>query len=299
MLRKLFNILLDFLGKLAGKKVIYYSKNEHNDFGKTAVKSSFGFWYVGNVLDYSDIAYGIFNNGAVEKSETDLVVKILLQLLKEKSELNFYDIGANTGYYGITAAYLGKGKIKCYSFEPIEECCNCIKESVYLNRLEGVIWPFNFALGDKEERRIMYLAGSGSTFDKNFLGNIKVPERMVEVQRLDEVVEKEKLGKPDFMKIDVESYELEVLCGAEKTIKESLPVIFVEIAYSLKNLGRDFINENYDKTLNFFTDLGYKIFCLEGDRLVKIENVHRRNGVRMFLCLHKVKHSLFIENILN
>lgn len=108
---KLFNFFIKFLEKIINKKIVYYSKNENNLLGRTAVKSSFGFWYVGDVLDTADISYGILNKGLVEKNETNLVVKILNKLTEERN-ICFYDIGANTGYYGIMAGYLGSGKIR-------------------------------------------------------------------------------------------------------------------------------------------------------------------------------------------
>ena len=82
--KKLFDLTIKFLERIINKKIIYYSKNENNVLGKTAIKSSLGFWYVGDVLNTADISYGILNNGVVEKNETGLVVKILNKLIKER-----------------------------------------------------------------------------------------------------------------------------------------------------------------------------------------------------------------------
>ncbi len=162
--RKFFDFFIKILQKIINKKIVYCSKNENNILGKTAVKSSFGFWYVGDVLDTTNISYGILNNGLVEKNETNLVIKILKKLIKRKN-VCFYDIGANTGYYGILAGYLGKGKIKCYSFEPVKEFCDCLQESVHLNHLEDIIRIFNFALDNKNTKENICLSGSGSSFN--------------------------------------------------------------------------------------------------------------------------------------
>jgi len=85
----------------------------------TADKSDMGFWYSGNVINSNDIAYGILRNGKVEVEETNLVLKILNQL--SISQTVFYEIGANSGYYGILAAYFGKGSVSTFSFEPLDE----------------------------------------------------------------------------------------------------------------------------------------------------------------------------------
>ena len=297
MIKKAFRFFIKVLGKLINREIIYYSRNKNNALGKTAVKSVVGFWYVGNVLDTADIAYGILNNGIVEKVETEFIIRILNKLLEQTKTINFYDIGANTGYYGILAAYIGKNKIRSYSFEPIKEYCNCIQESVHLNRLENSIRVFEFALGDKNSKETIHLAGSGSTLNKEFIDNKKVPYGIVEVKRLDDVVKQEELPRPDFIKIDVEGYELKVLKGGEKTIKDSLPIIFVEIAYSLKEINRKFVNKNYSQTLEFIRGFGYEILCVEGSHLVEVTDNFKPEGVRMFLCLHQTKHKLLMKYI--
>jgi len=289
---KFFNFFIKFLEKMINKKIIYYSKNKNNILGKTAVKSSLGFWYTGNILDMSDISYGILNNGVTEKEETNLVIRILNKLIKNKNII-FYDIGANTGYYGIMAGYLGKNKIKCYSFEPIKEYCNCIQESIKLNHLENIVKVFNIAIGNKNGEEKLYLSGSGSSINENFIGRISLPKRKIKISKLDNILQKQKIEKPDFIKIDVEGYEYNVLLGAKKTIKEFLPILFVEIIYSLKN---GFVNKDYKNIFNFISNLGYKIFYLDKNRLIEVKDVFKSEGVKMYLCLHLTKHNLLIKD---
>ena len=292
---KIYSFFIKILEKIINKKIIYYSKNENNILGKTAVKSAFGFWYVGDVLNTADISYGILNNGVVEKNETNLVIKILNKLIENKN-ICFYDTGANTGYYGILAGYLGKGKINCYSFEPVKEFCDCLLESIYLNHLEDIVKVFNFALGDRNSKEDLYLAGSGSSLNKDFIGKNDISKRTVEIRKLDNIAQSANLEKPDFIKIDIEGYEYNVLLGGEKIIKESLPILFVEIIYSLDN---GFINNNYKQTLQFIRNFGYEIFCLDNNKLIEVKNGFKPEGVKMFLCLHSVKHDLFIKQLKN
>ena len=47
---------------------------------------------------------------------------------------------------------------------------------------------------------------------------------------MDEWIKDNPLENVDFIKVDVEGYELEVLKGSENTIKSFKPVIFIEIA---------------------------------------------------------------------
>lgn len=296
MKQKIFIYFLEFLEKITGKKLVYYS-NGSVGIGKTAVKSSFGFWYAGDILDMADIAYGIVNNGVVEKEETDLVVKILKLLMEQKDNINFYDIGANSGYYGIMAAYLGRGKIKCFSFEPQIEYFNCLKESICLNRFEDVAVLFNLALSDEDGEADIYGFGSGASLEKQFLDSNDLLAKRIKIKKLDNLVSEENLGKPDFIKIDVEGHELNVLRGAESTIKNSLPIMFIEIAYSLKGIGRNFISKNYDKTFDSIEGLGYEIFCQDNGKLIGVGKSFKRDGVKMFLCLHGKKHKMIKESL--
>ena len=245
--RELFNYILKLLEKLSGKKIAFFFK-QPKMLGSTAVKSSLGFWYAGDLLDPRDIAYGIFNNGYVEKEETDAVKTILTRLLLGKPSLAFYDIGANTGYYGIFAAFMGQGSIKVYSFEPQKNCCETLAESVRLNGLENSVRIFNFGLSDKAGEAKFYLGGSGSSLHNDFLGSKNSGEISVPLFALDETVKKENLAIPDFIKIDVEGHEYFALKGGEQTIAAARPVIFMEMAKAFTSAGQNFTNANYQNT---------------------------------------------------
>ena len=162
---KIINKIISFLGKIIGRKILLVPEN--NKYMQ-AVKSNLGFWYCGNVYDTSDIAYGISVNGVGEKEETNVVHSILNLLPKNFVLL---DIGANTGYYGIMSAYLFP-ESKSYSFEPLKNHCDLIKETIYLNRLTNTN-ILQYALGENNENKDIYIAGSGTTLIKEFTTNTK------------------------------------------------------------------------------------------------------------------------------
>lgn len=208
-----------------------------------------------------------------------------------------YDIGANSGYYGILSAFLYKDNINVYSFEPLLEYIDCIKKSIYLNRINN-LKIFEFGLSNREEEKIIYLAGSGSTLEKGFSGDIK-NERKVKTKKLDDVVFKNNIILPDFVKIDVEGHELKVLEGSENTILNSLPVLFVEIAYSMNNLGRSYINNSYKDTYDFLKKIGYKVYEIRNNKLALFDSNKKPDGVNMYLFLHKDKHAELEKYIIN
>ena len=293
-MRQIFLFFLRTLSSLSGKKIVYFPQG--NYLGRTAAKSSYGFWYVGDVLDSSDLSYGVLYSGTIEKEESNLVEKILNILFKNGS-VNFYDIGANTGYYGIMAAWLGKSKAQVYSFEPQHKFVACLKESAKINHLIDNIKIFENGLGSENTSAIFHLAGSGSSLDASFLENKKLPTEKIDVKKLDDVITNENLNAPDFIKIDVEGFEYKVLQGGERTIKNSLPVLFIEIAYSLKTIGRNFIHPDYNDIFNFLKNFGYQPYLLREGKLEFYNPENQLDGVHMFLFLQENKHANLIKQL--
>lgn len=103
-----------------------------------------------------------------------------------------------------------------YAFEPNEKAYDCL---VYnLNDLQNTI-PANCGLGETDGYSGMYFAPGniGMTY---LSGNGDTP-----IMTIDGL----KLSRLDFIKIDVEGYELSVLKGAKKYIKKYRPVMLIEL----------------------------------------------------------------------
>ena len=116
------------------------------------------------------------------------------------------------------------------------------------------------------------------------------------VDTLDSQIAFHGCSQVDFIKIDVEGYELQVLKGAEKTIQEFTPVIFIEIADRIR--GREYVNHNYRETLQWLQNRGYVIYkCAENGMLKKVNPHSRSEHVAMYLCLHKNAHNHIRKSI--
>ena len=150
-----------------------------------------------------------------------------------------YDIGANIGNHTVYFATHAK-KAKVFSFEPVPSTFELLKKNVEQNGLSDRVTLFQCALGAQEGSARMQVNAKGSSI-ANICedGNQEVP-----LKRLDDM----KLPPPDFVKIDVEDYELEVLKGMERTLRESSPVLWVEIFADNKDMG---------ETHQFLSSLGY------------------------------------------
>jgi FkbM family methyltransferase len=289
--KKIFITFCHFVEKLTSKKIFFYSPNEHNVFGKTAVKTKFGFWYVGDILDQRDIACGILRHGQVEPEETTLTIKIF-EYLRKKSNPIIFDIGANTGYYSLLAAHTFEKKVEVYSFEPVKEFASCINESAKINNYDDCIDVCNFALSDKNGDGQIYVWGTCSSLDKNF-NNKNLPSQTIKLKKLDDFSVE---ISPDFIKIDTEGHELATLQGGIETIRASKPILFIEIIQSLKM--RNYVNKEYKKTIQLLMNLGYEVYLFKDNMLTKTDGDIQIEGVYMYLFIDKNKHEVLLKNLL-
>ncbi len=131
-----------------------------------------------------------------------------------------FDVGANVGYYTLLCSKLVGPKGRVVAFEPVPEIAAFCRKHVAINRAGNVL-VYECAAGDTAE----YVAfetrcgtGLGRVSEE---GNIRVPSC-----RLDDVAADVGL-RPSFIKIDVEGYGYEVLCGARDILRSARPAIIL------------------------------------------------------------------------
>jgi len=147
------------------------------------------------------------------------------------------DAGANIGVFSVFAATIAKqGKI--FAFEPVKKTYDIMQRNV---RGLSQVLSFQKGLGEKEgvhEILTSYRsAGMSAMVDSELAEKNKKyfdGAEKVEITTIDKVVEREKIPRVDFIKIDTEGYEANVLEGARETIKKWKPVIAMS-AYHNKN----------------------------------------------------------------
>lgn len=137
------------------------------------------------------------------------------------------DVGSNIGNHMLF--YCSKMKVEnVFCFEPNTISREVLQKNVALNNLEKVVAVYPFALGKEPG------VGAQSNFTQQNTGMNRVAringseeaiQSPVEIRSLDSFA----LNRVDFLKIDVEGFELEVLQGAEETVRRCRPVILVEV----------------------------------------------------------------------
>lgn len=152
------------------------------------------------------------------------------------------DIGSNIGNHVL---YFGKilNAKKIYAFEPQKEVFNILKRNVELNELTNKVNIYNLALGSKTSSATIDY--DGGLCNNLGMTSIKEDENgLLKIEKLDDVIIDVK--KINFIKIDVEGFESDVLKGASLTIQKYKPTIWIES-----------FGENYIKTKEFLVDKGY------------------------------------------
>lgn len=189
-------------------------------------------------------------NGFYEEEE----VKDLFYFL-ESIEFNFqdsvaYDIGANIGNHSVQFA---NRFAKVFSFEPNQLTFKLLQ--INLNPFDNVKVN-NFGFGRNEEH--LKLTGNF----ENVGGATALPSKFsdfefdVQIKKLDDFVSNHLA--PNFIKIDVEGMEIEVLEGGENTFLKHRPMVAFEA-----NLQNNVKIETNSPVVQKLLEWEYKIFWLE------------------------------------
>lgn len=168
----------------------------------------------------------------------------------EKLKLNkvAIDVGANMGLHSFAMQYYGAQMV--ISIEPDLETFAYLTENIELNNAKEKIIPLRLAAYSKKCALEFFKAESGSG-----LGSLVIkPENTTEVYKvpcdsLDHIVIREGIDIKDiqFIKIDVEGAELEVLKGARKILETAKPTIMFEANNQEARI----------KTERFISEFGY------------------------------------------
>lgn len=162
------------------------------------------------------------------------------------------DIGANIGYYSLTAARIvgPAGRVICY--EPGPSAAARLRENIALNRLSSLT-VIEAAVSDKPGTLQFHLgedSEAGSLYNcSDAVGCVDVP-----VTTIDEQVRGLNLAGVDLIKIDAEGAEVRVLRGAQgllfgprapSLIVEANPITLKASGESMESLRRELLQAGY------------------------------------------------------
>ena len=164
-----------------------------------------------------------------------------------------FDIGSNIGAFTVPFAKKVGELGQVYAFEPQKVIYELLQDNVNKNKLKNVK-VFNVGIGKKKEElelneidysKVGNFGGVSFKYDSSsFTKTIKNKKYKVKIISLNEFMEIEKCN---FMKIDVELMELDILTGGKNFLKKFRPILWIENHQFYPNEINKFLLENdYD-----------------------------------------------------
>ena len=191
------------------------------------------------------IERSILNSGVWEIAETNAVKKYI----KENDIV--FDIGANVGYYSLLMSKIvgSDGEVHC--FEPTSYAFEKLQKNITLN---PQINTSNLILNQKglASKSSKAIEAIESRFSQKIIA-YNSPEEISFIT-LDDYAKN--LNKINFIKIDVDGYDYEVISGGMFLLSKLKPIVMAEVnsqALSLKE-------KTVDDYLKLYTECGYQ-FC--------------------------------------
>lgn len=160
------------------------------------------------------------------------------------------DAGANRGYFTTLFSMLVGSTGEVHAFEPVPETydlllantgrrvSNVKANHLAVGRTRGKS-PISYDLDDSEKASLAHASAMNANSCE------------VEVIPLDEYVDEENIRRLDFVKIDVEGYELQALDGMEKSLLNFTPQLSIEVTL---------LHEERPTLFSFLKQVGYDAF---------------------------------------
>ncbi len=196
---------LDYFRLTHTKNIIYFLRNGYVFMGNPGK---------GDGLIINEIwGNHIYTPAGFEIKPTDIVV----------------DIGAHKGYFTIFASqFITSGKI--FSFEPLKSNFAMIKKNLVLNDVTSV-QPMPYAVTGKKEQRYLYVStqnAGGMSMIKEWFHQTQIQSYKVACIQLKDIFTQCDIKKIDFLKIDCEGAEYEILLNTPKNVMNKISKISME-----------------------------------------------------------------------
>lgn len=175
-------------------------------------------------LDLNDkgISKDLAMDGIREPESTEEIKRIV------KPGSTVVEVGANIGYYALMESLLAGKTGRIYALEPSPSNFNTLKKNIKLNSIANITL-FQLAIGDKKGIVKMNISPHSNLNSLVAQKNRRILKTInVNVTTLDIFLKNKKY--PDFIRMDVEGYEYNIIKGMKNTLKSKKPLkLFIEL----------------------------------------------------------------------
>jgi FkbM family methyltransferase len=227
-----------------------------------------------------------------DEAELYFFKNILGQLIgKEERDYVFFDVGANTGEYTLRLASLFPSS-HIFSFEP-----NPRSNELMISKTTTLPHVRVIKKGVGEKERVASIMTDASQPESQLASMVpglmtdlhkmsSVVSFEVEVVTLDEYCRNNDIGKINFLKIDTEGYECNVLKGAASLI-HSRAIDVIQIEVNIMNIYAGvFLKDLYEALP------GYEFFRLDTKKIIPIGPYEPINEIFCYQNLIVINNSL-------
>lgn len=192
---------------------------------------------------------------------------IVLNSLIENSDVCI-DVGSNVG---ITSIWMAKNSKLVYAFEPEKENRLRFMENVRVNNVHNIkLIPK--AVSNKSGYAELNILES---YGHHSLGKVTtskfIKAEIVETTTLDLFCKENDIPIIDFLKVDVEGFELEVFEGAKNLLKNKQIML---IAFEVSKVILDDLGKTSESIIELFDNLDYSVYNLE-NKLITHKNIYK------------------------
>jgi FkbM family methyltransferase len=175
-----------------------------------------------------------------------------------------FDIGANVGLVSALFCAMNPAN-RVYSFEPSPLLHDRLRAICALNHLEERMFLQPVAIGkEKGTLEMLVDPASGYVQTQRFEHSMWAAPRRIEVSVETMADASDRLGVvPDFIKLDIEGYEHEAICGAQSYLSKHRPTLLLELHLNYL----DQRNLSAKELLAMLTACGYSFFTYAGTAL--------------------------------
>lgn len=173
------------------------------------------------------------------------------------------DVGGHVGQYAVLFASLASSG-KVVSFEPDIAARKVLHRNLELNGFTGNVTVENVALSDINGTHIFFSMGgdSMSSLVKSGLGSnassADIQEHNVTTMKMDDYLSVNGLSFPDWIKLDTEGAEINILKGAREVLKSKATILCELHPYAWEEFGT-----SYSDLLSIIKQSGRKMRYLD------------------------------------
>jgi FkbM family methyltransferase len=180
-----------------------------------------------------------------------------------------FDVGANVGPLSLALAKRVAPNGQVYACEPGAFLFRRLVDNIHLNpAFENVIMPFAVGFSDKKEIR-QWNEDKKNRGNAGFLFQQPNQQENIGLTTLDHFVSEHSIRSLNFIKIDVEGMEYEVIRGGMTSIEKYKPTLYYETGFYEKGFWAEILRG--EKVIlaieQLLEDMGYKFYKVESGDL--------------------------------